>query len=103
MSKAFLKGEVEREFKILERQRNTQQKLNQKTKPLSERLPTNRHGRKKALKRLKNGEKKPKASKPLITPVQPKGEMHISTILVLVVGDGVAPSYFMSYLAHPYY
>ena len=80
MSKALIKGELDQEFKKLDRQDNSKPKLSSKTKPVIERLPTNRHGLKKALKRLKVDRKNPRSITCSKKRIQQKGKLHISIV-----------------------
>ena len=54
MTKALIKGELDKEFRNLSRTGNYKTTSKDKTKSLTEFLPTNCHGVKKALKRLKS-------------------------------------------------
>lgn len=54
MTKALIRGELDKEFRDLERPKNSKPAQKNKPKCPKEQLPTNCHGAKKAAKRLKS-------------------------------------------------
>lgn len=80
MTKALIKGELDKEFRNLSRTGNYKTTSKDKTKSLTEFLPTNRHGVKKALKRLKSDKNRSNTLKSVKNKKQKKADSNSDDI-----------------------